>query len=47
MTRQLELITASDAHGPDPVPDLAAADRIVFSRELPMAEVIRRSESAA
>ncbi len=31
MSGQMELVSASTVHGPDPVPDLAAADRIVFS----------------
>ncbi|MEU0722904.1 phosphoadenosine phosphosulfate reductase family protein [Streptomyces sp. NPDC006140] len=31
MTAQLELVSIREAHGPDPVPDLTAADRIVIS----------------
>ncbi|MFI1830684.1 phosphoadenosine phosphosulfate reductase family protein [Streptomyces sp. NPDC020412] len=31
MNEQTELISLQDLHGPDPVPDLARADRIVFS----------------
>ena len=47
MTGQLERLSARDACGPEPAPELAAADleREVgapFRRELPMGEVIRR-----
>ncbi|MFD8092333.1 tetratricopeptide repeat protein [Streptomyces malaysiensis] len=31
MSGQMELVSARTVHGPDPVPNLAAADRIVFS----------------
>ncbi|MFE0190749.1 phosphoadenosine phosphosulfate reductase family protein [Streptomyces sp. NPDC058989] len=52
MSRQLELITARDAHGPDPVPDLAAADRIVISNsggkdsEAALDETVRLADEA-
>ncbi|MET8677049.1 phosphoadenosine phosphosulfate reductase family protein [Streptomyces sp. NPDC004647] len=52
MTGQLELITARDAHGPDPSPDLAAADRIVFSSsggkdsQAALDETVRQADEA-
>ncbi|MGW8554021.1 phosphoadenosine phosphosulfate reductase domain-containing protein [Streptomyces tubercidicus] len=52
MSRQLELVTAQDAHGPDPVPDLARADRIVISNsggkdsEVALDEGVRLADEA-
>ncbi|WP_197972610.1 phosphoadenosine phosphosulfate reductase family protein [Streptomyces gossypiisoli] len=49
---QLELITARDAHGPDPVPDLAAADLIVVSSsggkdsQAALDETVRQADAA-
>lgn len=52
MSRQLELITTQDAHGPDPVPDLASADRIMISNsggkdsEAALDETVRLADEA-
>ncbi|AJC58618.1 phosphoadenosine phosphosulfate reductase family protein [Streptomyces sp. 769] len=52
MTAQLELLSARDALGPDPMPDLTAADRIVFSSsggkdsQVALDETVRLADAA-
>ncbi|GAA1919989.1 phosphoadenosine phosphosulfate reductase family protein [Streptantibioticus ferralitis] len=52
MTAQLELLSARDALGPDPIPDLAAADRIIVSSsggkdsQVALDETVRLADAA-
>ncbi|WP_382465847.1 phosphoadenosine phosphosulfate reductase family protein [Streptomyces noursei] len=52
MSGQLELVTADEAHAPDPVPDLTSADRIVISNsggkdsEVALDETVRLADRA-